>query len=46
MPSSSDAPWRHITLPFYGIFMLLCGLGAGVVGLMAMIRNHERSWLV
>jgi hypothetical protein len=46
MPSSSDAPWRHVILPFYGIFMLLCGLGAGVVGLIAVIRQHERSWLV
>ena len=46
MPSSSDAPWRHVILPFYGIFMLLCGLGSGIVGLIAVIRQHERSWLV
>lgn len=45
IPSSSDATWRHVILPFYGIFMLLCGLGAGVVGLVAVIRQHERSWL-
>ena len=38
--------WRRTLLPFYGIFMLLCGLAAGVVGLMAIIRRHERSWLV
>lgn len=24
----------------------LCGLGGGVVGLIAIIRQHERSWLV
>jgi hypothetical protein len=46
MPTSSDAPWRQMVLPFYGIFMLLCGLAAGVVGLIAVIRQHERSWLV
>jgi hypothetical protein len=46
MPSSSDAPWRHVILPFYGIFMLLCGLGSGLIGLIAVIREHERSWLV
>jgi len=46
MPTSSDAPWRQVVLPFYGIFMLLCGLAAGVVGLIAVIRQHERSWLV
>ena len=46
MPSSSDAPWRQMILPFYGIFMLLCGLVAGIVGLVAITRQHERSWLV
>ena len=46
MPTSSDAPWRQVILPFYGIFMLLCGLAAGIVGVIAVIRQHERSWLV
>lgn len=46
MPSSSDAPWRQVILPFYGIFMLLCGLASGVVGLIAVIRQQERSWAV
>ena len=46
MPSSSDAPWRHIFLPFYGIGMLACGLAAGITGLVAVIRQRERSWLV
>jgi len=48
MPStmeSPEAPWEQ-ALPFYGIFMMLCGLAAGVVGLIAVIRKHERSWLV
>ena len=46
MPTSSDAPWRQVVLPFYGIFMLLCGLSAGIVGLIAVLRQHEHSWLV
>jgi len=31
---------------FYGIAMLPPGLAAGIVGLIAVIRRHERSWLV
>lgn len=38
--------WGQAFLPFYGIFMMLCGLAAGVVALVAVIRSHERSWLV
>jgi hypothetical protein len=38
--------WRQTLLPFYGIFMALCGLAAGIVGLVAVIRVHERSWMV
>lgn len=41
-----DISWRQTLLPFYGIFMLLCGLAAGIVALIALIRKHERSWLV
>ena len=37
MPSESDAPWRHVFLPYYGIGMLLCGLAAGIVGLIAIL---------
>lgn len=46
MPSAVEVPWRQLILPFYGIGMLLCGLAGGVVGLIAVIRRHERSWLV
>jgi hypothetical protein len=46
MSTSSDAPWRHVLLPFYGLLMLLCGLAAGILGLIAVIRKNERSWLV
>ena len=45
MPATVLVPWRQVILPFYGIFMLLCGLAAGVLGLVALIRK-ERSWLV
>jgi len=38
--------FSQTVMPFYGIFMLLCGLSAGVVGLIAVLRQHERSWLV
>jgi len=33
-------------LPFSGIAMLACGLAAGIVGLIAVMRRHEGSWLV
>jgi hypothetical protein len=46
MPSTEMAPWRQVVLPFYGIVMLLCGLVAGIVGLIAVLRQHERSCLV
>jgi hypothetical protein len=46
MRISEDMPWRTTVLPFYGIFMILSGLAAGVIGLIALLRNHERSWLV
>lgn len=32
--------------PVYGIFMLLCGLAAGIIGLVAIVKQHEHSWLV
>lgn len=41
-----DVAWRQTVLPFYGIFMILCGLAAGVVGLLAILRFQERSWMV
>lgn len=41
-----NAWWQQTILPFYGIFMLLFGVAASVIGLMAVVRKHERSWLV
>ena len=43
---ASNALWRAGLLPFYGVFMALCALAAGTVGLIAVIRKQERSWLV
>ena len=40
------ALWRGSILPFYGPIMLLCGLAGGIIGLIAMIRQHERSSFV
>jgi hypothetical protein len=42
----SPALWLRTLLASYGILLMLCGLSAGVVGLLAVIRQHERSWLV
>jgi hypothetical protein len=46
MRGSSEAAWLRLILITYGIAMLLCGLAAGITGLTAVIRQHERSWLV
>ncbi len=26
--------------------MILCGLSAGIIGTLAIVRKHEHSWLV
>ena len=44
--STLETLWRQTLLPYYVIFMLSCGLAAGIAGLLAVIRQHERSWLV
>ena len=33
-------------LPYYGIFMILCGLAGAIIALVAIIRKKERSILV
>jgi hypothetical protein len=43
LPSPGVVPWREA---FVGIVLLVCGLGGGVAALIALIRRHERSWLV
>jgi len=46
MPATIEVPWRESLLPFYGLGMLLCGLAAGVIALVALTRRGDRSWLV
>lgn len=46
MPSPVEGSWRQSLLPIYAIFMLVCGLAAGIAGLVALVSRHERSWLV
>jgi hypothetical protein len=46
LPTMEEAPWLQTILIFFGFFMLLCGLSASIVGMIALIRNHERSWMV
>jgi hypothetical protein len=38
--------FSRTVMPFYGIGMLLVGAAAGVVGLVSIIKDHERSWVV
>jgi uncharacterized membrane protein len=46
MQLTTNSWWQQNLLPSYGIIMLLCGLAAGILGLVAVIRQHERSWMV
>jgi hypothetical protein len=46
MRGLEPASWNQVIMPIYGILMLLCGLASGVVGLIAILRDHERSWMV
>jgi len=45
-PSQVSETFRMTALPILGISMLLSGLSAGVVGLLSIVRHHERSWVV
>ena len=40
------AQYQAAVMPFYSVAMLACGLAAGIVGLLAIVRRQERSWLV
>jgi hypothetical protein len=46
MPSVGPSWWSQTILPYFGILMMLCGFAAGIVGLVAVLRNRDHSWLV
>lgn len=46
MQLAEQVAWRQTLLPFYGIGMMACGLAAGVVAAIAVVRTGERSLLV
>jgi hypothetical protein len=46
LPSMEEAPWLQAILISFGFFMILCGFAAAVIGLVALIKNRERSWMV
>jgi len=44
--TSTDPAWRAFSstyLPFFGIALMLCGLSSGVVGIVGILRQGERS---
>lgn len=43
---TQEVAWRQVLLPIYGIVTMLSGLAAGVVGVIAIVRQRERSWLI
>lgn len=43
LPAAGVVPWREAMV---GIVLLLCGIGGGIAALVALIRGHDRSWLV
>ena len=45
LPAMEEAPWLQAVLIFFGFFMILCGLSACLAGMIALTRNHERSWM-
>lgn len=44
--SNNPHTTQSISIPNLGCPTVLCGLVAGVIGLLAMTRRQERSWLV
>ena len=46
MPFSAVLHWSQVVYSSFTILMLLCGLAATIVGLIAIIKRHERSWLI
>jgi hypothetical protein len=45
-PATKVDPMNEVVLPMIGTWMIVCGLAAGIAGLVAVLRQGERSWLV
>ena len=43
LPAPGVVPWREAMV---GIVLLLCGIGGRGAAMIALIRGHDRSWLV
>ncbi len=46
IPVSAALHFNQLVSSSFTILMLLCGLAAVIVGLIAIIVRHERSWLI
>jgi len=46
MPASQVNPQNEVVQPMIGTWVIVCGLAAGIAGLVAVLRQGERSWLV
>jgi nicotinamide riboside transporter PnuC len=46
VPASEGNPQNAAVLPIVSTWMIVCGLAAGIAGLVALLRQGERSWLV
>ena len=46
MPAGEVNPQNEIVLPIIDTWIIVCGLAAGIAGLVAVLRQGERSWLV
>ena len=41
-----EIPWWQTFLHYYGMLIMFSGVAALVMGLIAIISKHERSWMV
>lgn len=45
MPPWLPQEFKQTYLPFYGVAMMAVGITAGIVSLVAIVKNHEHSWV-
>jgi hypothetical protein len=38
--------WQQVPLSIFQISILVCGVASGITGAIAIIRKHERSWML